>query len=108
MLAGEQGGLSGRPLFALSTRILAETYLRLEGSMPLVGVGGIHSARSALEKIEAGATLVQLYSGLVYGGPGLVQDIKDGLARASREAGGVAAIVGRRAKALCEDPYLRS
>jgi dihydroorotate dehydrogenase len=72
----EQGGLSGRPLFALSTRILAETYLRAENAFPLIGVGGIDSGEAALAKIKAGATLVQLYTGLVFGGLGLVAAIK--------------------------------
>jgi dihydroorotate dehydrogenase len=105
VLSAEQGGLSGRPLFALSTRILAETYCRLEGAMPLVGVGGIHSARTALEKIEAGATLIQLYSALVYAGPSLVTDIKRGLDAAAKEAGGLGRLVGRNARELCASPY---
>ncbi|GLS18310.1 dihydroorotate dehydrogenase (quinone) [Labrys miyagiensis] len=78
-LAGETGGLSGAPLFELSTRVLAETAKRVAGKFPLIGVGGIHSVRTAKAKIEAGATLVQLYSSLVYKGPGLVTEIKRGL-----------------------------
>ena len=74
--AKEAGGLSGRPLFALSTRMLAETYVRAEGAFPLVGTGGIDSGRTALAKIRAGASLVQLYSSLVFRGLGLVGDIK--------------------------------
>ncbi|MSO66915.1 MAG: quinone-dependent dihydroorotate dehydrogenase [Pseudolabrys sp.] len=74
--AGEAGGLSGRPLFKLSTRMLAETYVRTESAFPLVGVGGIDSSATAIAKIKAGATLVQLYSGLVYRGIGLVNEIK--------------------------------
>jgi dihydroorotate dehydrogenase len=77
--ANEQGGLSGRPLFDLSTRMLAETYLRTERAFPIVGVGGIDSAESAWKKIRAGATLVQLYTGMVYKGFGLVREIKEGL-----------------------------
>ena len=77
--ARESGGLSGAPLFDLSTRILAETARRVAGSFPLVGVGGIHSAATAKAKLQAGATLVQLYSSLVYKGPGLVTEIKRGL-----------------------------
>ncbi len=76
---GEPGGLSGRPLFDLSTAMLARTYLRVEGQFPLVGVGGVEDAETAWRKIEAGASLVQLYSALVYKGPGLVDDIKRGL-----------------------------
>ena len=78
--AKEQGGLSGRPLFRLSTRMVAETYVRVEGAFPLVGVGGIDSGGAALTKIRAGASLVQLYSPLVYKGLGLVEDIKNDLA----------------------------
>jgi len=74
--AKESGGLSGRPLFGLSTRMLAETYVRAEGAFPLVGAGGIDSGRSALAKIRAGASLVQLYSSLVFRGLGLVGAIK--------------------------------
>ncbi len=64
--AKEQGGLSGRPLFRLSTRMVAETYVRAEGAFPLIGVGGIDSGGAALTKIRAGASLIQLYSSLVY------------------------------------------
>ena len=78
--AGEQGGLSGRPLFRLSTRMVAETYVRAEGAFPLVGVGGIDSGGAALTKIRAGASLIQLYSSLIYKGLGLVDNIKNDLA----------------------------
>jgi dihydroorotate dehydrogenase len=78
--AKEQGGLSGRPLFRLSTRIVAETYVRAEGAFPLVGVGGIDSGGAALTKIRAGASLIQLYSSLIYKGLGLVDEIKRDLA----------------------------
>ncbi len=61
----EQGGLSGRPLFALSTRMLKEAYVRTEGAFALIGVGGIDSGATAVEKIKAGASLVQLSSALV-------------------------------------------
>lgn len=79
-VAGEAGGLSGRPLFDLSTRRLRRMAALVEGAVPLVGVGGIGSAADARAKLEAGATLVQLYSALVYEGPGLVPRILDGLA----------------------------
>lgn len=96
--ATEAGGLSGAPLFALSTRVLAETFLRVEGRFPLVGVGGIDSPERALIKIEAGATLLQVYSGLVYAGLGLVERIKAGLTGATeREGIDLARLVGRRA-----------
>jgi dihydroorotate dehydrogenase len=78
--ASEAGGLSGRPLFRLSTRMVAETYVRAEGAFPLIGVGGIDSGGAALTKIRAGATLIQLYSALIYKGLGLVSDIKRDLA----------------------------
>ena len=80
MRAREQGGLSGRPLFRLSTRMVAETYVRVEGAFPLIGVGGIDSGGAALTKIRAGASLIQLYSSLIYKGLGLVEDIKRDLA----------------------------
>jgi dihydroorotate dehydrogenase len=78
--AKEQGGLSGRPLFRLSTRMVAETYVRAEGAFALVGVGGIDTGGAALTKIRAGASLIQLYSSLVYKGLSLVDDIKRDLA----------------------------
>jgi dihydroorotate dehydrogenase len=72
----ESGGLSGRPLFDLSTRMLAETFRRTEGQFPLIGVGGIDSPETALAKLQAGATLVQLYSALVFDGPELIARVK--------------------------------
>jgi dihydroorotate dehydrogenase len=80
--AREVGGLSGKPLFRLSTRILAETFVRTESAFPLIGAGGIDSGATAIAKIKAGATLLQIYSGLVYRGLGVVADIKRDLARA--------------------------
>jgi len=76
----ETGGLSGRPLFAPSTELLGRIYKLTDGKMPLIGVGGISSGKDAYAKIRAGATLVQLYTGLVFGGPGLVREIKHDLA----------------------------
>jgi dihydroorotate dehydrogenase len=78
--AQEAGGLSGRPLFAPSTEILRDIYRRTGGKLPIVGVGGIASAADAYAKIRAGASLVQVYSALVFEGPGLVRRIKAGLA----------------------------
>jgi dihydroorotate dehydrogenase len=78
--AGEAGGLSGRPLFAPATGVLREFYRLTQGRLPIIGVGGIASAADAYAKIRAGATLVQLYSALVFEGPGLVRRIKHGLA----------------------------
>jgi dihydroorotate dehydrogenase len=71
----ETGGLSGRPLFSLATRQLANFYLISKGRIPLVGVGGIEDGETALRKIEAGACLLQVYSALVYRGPQLVTQI---------------------------------
>jgi len=82
--AREAGGLSGRPLFKLSTRMLAETFVRAESAFPLIGAGGVDSGATAIAKIKAGATLVQLYSGLVYRGIGLVGQIKQDLVTALR------------------------
>ncbi|MDX2072818.1 MAG: quinone-dependent dihydroorotate dehydrogenase [Alphaproteobacteria bacterium] len=78
-LHGEQGGLSGAPLFALSTEVLARMYVLTKGAIPLVGVGGISTAQDAYKKIRAGASLVQLYTALVYQGFGVVRDIVEGL-----------------------------
>jgi dihydroorotate dehydrogenase len=78
-IAKEAGGLSGRPLLPLANRMLAETYVRVEGVFPLVGAGGIDSGTSALARMRAGASLIQVYSGLVFSGLGLVADIKRAL-----------------------------
>jgi dihydroorotate dehydrogenase len=78
--AHEPGGLSGRPLFAPSTSLLAEMYRLTAGKLPIIGVGGIASGADAYEKIRAGASLVQLYTALVYRGPGLVARVKQELA----------------------------
>ena len=78
-MAKQAGGLSGRPLFPLATRMLAETYVRVEGVFPLIGAGGIDSGAAALGKFRAGASLVQLYSALVFRGLGLVDEIKTAL-----------------------------
>jgi dihydroorotate dehydrogenase len=75
-LGREPGGLSGRPLFHRSTVMLARVYQLTRGRIPLVGIGGIASGATAIAKIEAGATLLQLYTGLVFEGPGLVARIK--------------------------------
>ncbi len=69
--AQEAGGLSGAPLFAPATALLAEFFAALKGEVPLIGVGGVFSARDAYDKILAGAALVQLYTAMVYEGPGL-------------------------------------
>lgn len=78
--AQEAGGLSGRPLFAASTEVLRDIYRRTGGKLPIIGVGGIASAADAYAKIRAGASLVQIYTALVFEGPGVVRRIKEGLA----------------------------
>jgi len=97
--AHEPGGLSGKPLFAPSTALLAEMYRRTRGRVTLIGVGGIASGADAYAKIRAGASLVQLYTGLVYQGPGLVERIKSELAALLRRDGiaALADAVGRGA-----------
>lgn len=98
----ETGGLSGKPLFVASTRILAETFLRVERQFPLIGVGGIDSAQTAFAKIRAGASLVQFYSAMVFKGPGLVGEVKRGLDMQVRKAGlpRLDALIGRDAEAI--------
>ena len=73
--AEEQGGLSGAPVFEQSTQVLSQLHSKIDGQFPLIGVGGIDSAESALQKIEAGASLVQVYSGFIYRGPSLISQI---------------------------------
>jgi dihydroorotate dehydrogenase len=101
-LAREEGGLSGRPLFALSTGLLAETFLRVERKLPLMGVGGIDCPESAWMKIKAGATLVQLYTALVFKGPAIAGKIKRGLAERVSRAGlsNITEAVGTEAREL--------
>jgi dihydroorotate dehydrogenase len=84
---GEEGGLSGLPLMKKSTECLAEFYRLTEGRLPLIGCGGVASGRDAYAKIRAGASLVQLYTALIYHGPGLVRDIKRELAECLRADG---------------------
>jgi dihydroorotate dehydrogenase len=95
----EVGGLSGRPLFESSTRLLARAFRATGGALPLIGCGGIEDGGTALAKIEAGASLVQLYTSLALKGPGVVTEVLDGLTRAiaARGAPNVAALVGARA-----------
>ncbi len=85
--ATQTGGLSGKPLFNLSTRRLAQMRQRV-GRLPIIGVGGIHSPESAVAKFEAGADAIQLYSALVFGGLDLLERIKRGLVAAVRAEGG--------------------
>jgi dihydroorotate dehydrogenase len=83
----ESGGLSGRPLFEPSTALLSEMFRLTAGRVPLIGVGGVASAEDAYAKIRAGASLVQLYTALVFAGPGLLDRIKTGLAALLRRDG---------------------
>jgi dihydroorotate dehydrogenase len=103
----EQGGLSGRPLFPLSTRMLAETYVRTEGAFPLIGVGGIDSGAAAFAKIKAGASLIQLYSGLVFRGVGLIAAIKRDLIDFMRvgRLDQLSDAVGRDSAAVTAEPW---
>jgi dihydroorotate dehydrogenase len=105
--AKEAGGLSGRPLFHLATRMLAETYVRAEAAFPLIGAGGIDSGATALAKFRAGASLVQLYSALVFRGLGLVAEIKAALVAAlERERlDGLGELVGNDAAAATAESW---
>jgi dihydroorotate dehydrogenase len=105
--AGEHGGLSGRPLFRLATRMLAETFVRTEGAFPLVGVGGIDSGSTAIAKIKAGATLLQLYTALVYRGVGVVTEIKADLVAALRRGhrNSLASMVGSDAATITAESW---
>jgi dihydroorotate dehydrogenase len=105
--ANEHGGLSGRPLFRLSTRMVAETYVRVEGAFPLIGVGGIDTGGAALTKIRAGASLIQLYSSLVYKGLGLVDSIKSDLASTLLRTGrdSLSEIVGADAATITAEDW---
>ncbi len=106
-LAKEAGGLSGPPLFALATRVLAETYVRVEGAFPLIGVGGIDSGARALAKIRAGASLIALYAAFIFHGLRLLAAIKSDLSAElrRREQGGIDALVGADAAALTAEPW---
>jgi len=77
----EPGGLSGRPLARRSTEVIRHLYRQTRGSLPIIGVGGIFNAEDAWEKVAAGASLLQIYTGLVYEGPGLPRAIVRGLRR---------------------------
>jgi dihydroorotate dehydrogenase len=105
--AKEAGGLSGRPLLPLANRMLAETYVRVEDVFPLIGAGGIDSGATALAKIRAGASLIQVYSGLVFRGLALVAEIKKALV-AALEADGqdnLHEIIGADAAAVTAESW---
>ena len=102
----EAGGLSGRPLFHRSTVMLARVHLLTQGRIPLIGIGGIDSGAAAIAKIEAGATLLQLYTGLVFEGPGLVARIKRELVRYAEQErlARIGDATGRRAEEWAARP----
>lgn len=74
-LSNETGGLSGKPLTQRSTEVIRYLYKKSKGAFPIIGVGGIHSPEDAMEKLKAGASLIQLYTGFIYEGPGLIKRI---------------------------------
>jgi dihydroorotate dehydrogenase len=98
-LAGEVGGLSGKPLRQRSTEVVRRAFVRTQGTLPIIGVGGVFTVDDAWEKISAGASLVQIYSGFIYGGPGLPAALCLGLAQRATQAGlpSISAAVGRNA-----------
>lgn len=103
----EAGGLSGRPVFLRSTVALARMRKLVGPALPIIGVGGVDSVEAAIDKIEAGANLIQLYTALVFKGPGLVAEINRGLAAYCRRNGfaSLGAAVGRRVDAwAARDP----
>jgi dihydroorotate dehydrogenase len=79
--ADETGGLSGAPIFDISTAVLKKLSTALAGELPIIGVGGIMSGADAAAKIEAGASLVQFYSGFIYRGPELVGEAANAISR---------------------------
>jgi dihydroorotate dehydrogenase len=95
-----EGGLSGKPLASRSTEMIADLFRLTRGKLPIIGVGGIFTAADAWEKIAAGASLVQLYTGFIYQGPGVAKAINDGLAMLIDKAGfeNLEAAVGHKIK----------
>lgn len=83
----EEGGLSGRPLEPLSTKLIADMYQYTNGKIPIIGVGGIFSGKDAFEKIQAGASLVQLYTAFAYHGPPRVVKVKKELDELLKDSG---------------------
>lgn len=82
-----EGGLSGQPLAERSTGVIRYLHRKSGGAFPIIGVGGIHSAADALEKLRAGASLVELYTGFIYRGPGLIKEIKKAIVREQMDIG---------------------
>ena len=101
-LAAEAGGLSGAPLLALSTAMLAQAFRLAAGRLTLIGVGGVFTGEDVLQKMQAGAALVQLYTGFAYHGPALIPRLKSELLAALRREGfaTIAEAIGTRAEAL--------
>ncbi|MFQ5995101.1 MAG: quinone-dependent dihydroorotate dehydrogenase [Acidiferrobacterales bacterium] len=87
LAARETGGLSGRPLRDISTTVVRKLYAHLKGQITIIGVGGVETADDAWEKLVAGADLIQIYTSLIYGGPGVVRRIVTGLARRVKASG---------------------
>lgn len=77
--ANEAGGLSGKPLSARSTQVIRDTYRETKGGLPIIGSGGIFTAEDAYEKIRAGASLAQIYTAMIYEGPGIVRQVAEGI-----------------------------
>lgn len=104
-LAQQPGGLSGRPLRPLATHVVSRLYRSLRGRIPIIGVGGIHTAEEAWEKLVAGAELVQVYTALIYQGPDLVRQLVQGLADKVHHSGApsLAEAVARE-RAIAPDP----
>jgi dihydroorotate dehydrogenase len=104
----EAGGISGRPLFHRSTVMLARIYRATQGRIPLIGVGGIDSGPTAIAKIEAGATLLQLYTGLVFEGPRLISRLKRALLQyvEHRKLADICEACGRRAEEWAAKPLV--
>lgn len=102
----EGGGLSGKPLFHRSTVMLARVHQATKGHIPLIGIGGIDSGETALAKIEAGASLIQLYTGLIYQGLGLIGEIKGHLSDAVNQArvASIRDLTGKRAAEWANKP----
>ena len=105
-IAKQGGGLSGRPLFNRATAMLGRVYVATEGKIPLIGIGGIDSGEKALTKIRAGATLIQLYTGLVFNGPALIREITEHLARAcdAAQVSSISGLVGIEANSWAAKP----
>src|SRR5258706_10519831 len=95
-----EGGLSGAPLRPLSNEVIALIYRLTRGQLPIIGVGGVFGAAEAWEKICAGASLIQLYTGFIYEGPGVARRINEGLAEIMKREGlgTLDEAVGRRAR----------